>query len=924
MASPCALAGRPTIALLTAVVAVDVALTLDLESVSALASWWTSVGLGVALVALTPVRRWPLLVVTLAVLGTAVGLLAGDDLRPAATTAGLHALAAVAGALVVTRGGRRGARLITQRDLLAVVAASVTCGVIGLAEPFAAGGGGPGPSGEELLLLGAQHAVPTLLLCALALLGHEVRARAESAGELLVQVLLLCAVTAAVFAPSQDTPLTFLPIPVLVWAALRFDAGVVAAQLVGFAVAVTTATAAGAGPVAAADIDRATTGLVVLTYVLATALVALPLALTVRQRLRLLERVAADEHIFHRSFTESPLGMVLLRDLGGVLRIDELNDAACTILGSSREDVAGRRLDSVLDTFDRADQGLVRLLRGRADGWHGHAVALGRAGSRLEVAIAALDWRDGSRIYSAQLLDVTQEHDAQRQLVAATRLNDATLDTTACVILVTDALGTVVRVNAATRAITGFADDDLVGRPVWDLPIAALSRAETEAMYLWPNRSGYPMVTERLGLTADGEPLRIVWNTNVVADEHGAASYAVITGIDVTSERSTTGLMSHLLSASIATALVGVDGAGRITLVNAGAGEMLGWTPEDLEGRSFIELFDPEQLRTRTGADGIHAAFLCLVGMIGDRDESVPRDWTWRTRHGRELIVSMTLSVTEDLGEDRVGLLCVGRDVTAQREGQETLVAALEKERTAVERLRALDRAKDEFVSTVSHELRTPVTSILGYTEMLRDGSIVDPIPEQLPMFDTIARNGQRLVAICNDLLLLSGFESDASLGVRTRVDLRSCVASAYDSLSVPPARHGVTVHVEPGTTPLAVAGDRSQLDRLVANLLGNAVKFTPPGGRVDVTLAHVGGQAVLTVRDTGIGIPSADHDAVFQRFYRSEQAQTQAIPGTGLGLPIVAAIVRAHDGEITLDSEPGLGTTFRVLLPLTDQLQPV
>ena len=101
--------------------------------------------------------------------------------------------------------------------------------------------------------------------------------------------------------------------------------------------------------------------------------------------------------------------------------------------------------------------------------------------------------------------------------------------------------------------------------------------------------------------------------------------------------------------------------------------------------------------------------------------------------------------------------------MTEQRHGQEMLVKALDTERTAVERLRKLDHAKNEFVSTVSHELRTPVTSIIGYTEMLRDGSVVEPLPEQVALLETIARNGERLTVICNDLLLLGGLDSGAT-----------------------------------------------------------------------------------------------------------------------------------------------------------------
>lgn len=908
---------KRALALLVAIAVVDLSVALEPGLDRDLRVWWTGVGLAVVLVALTPVRRWPATVAAVLVVTTAVRLVAGADPADALRGGAVETLQALAGALVLTQVGRRSARLLRQRDLSLLVGAALLGAGITIGNAALAAGA---LDRGSALVLGASSAVSVLLLGSIVLLAPRARVRSDQVPELAAQTAALAAATTLAW--GFDAPLGILPLLPLVWAALRFELGVAALELGVVSLAATVATSRGRGHFAT-DLAGDELGLLVLGFVAAYALITLPLALTVHHRADLLARVTADEELFRRTFTASPVGMVLLRQVDDGLVVDEVNPSATAILATTDEASVGRRFHDLVAPHDGPDHELAALLHGEVDAWRGDAVVLSRPGSRLEVSLTSVGRRDGARLFYAQLLDVTQEHDAHRRLVAALQLNDATLDTTACIILVTDASGTVVRINAAARDATGFADADLVGQQLWSSPLAPLSRSETEAMFVWPNRSGYPMVTERIGRTALGEPMRIVWNNNVVRDELGDPSYAVLTGIDVTAERASTGLVSHMLSASIATALIGVDGNGRITLANAGAGHMLGWSVAELEGRAFVELFDGPQLRHRTGAVGDRDSFLCLAGMIGETDESPAREWTWRTREGSALIVSMTLSVTEDLGAGRLGFLCVGRDVTAQREGQETLVAALEKERTAVERLRALDRAKDEFVSTVSHELRTPVTSIIGYTEMLRDGTVTEPSDDQLPVLERITRNSERLIAMCNDLLLLSGFDSDAAMGPRTRVDLRSCVAAAHDSFVDPSGARDVTVHVHPGTSPLEVAGDRSQLDRVVANLLGNALKFTPAGGRVDVELTDHEGRAVLVVRDTGIGIAPADHEAVFQRFFRTAEAQDKAIQGTGLGLPIVAAIVAAHDGEISLESEPGQGACFRVVLPLIDQRQP-
>jgi signal transduction histidine kinase len=277
----------------------------------------------------------------------------------------------------------------------------------------------------------------------------------------------------------------------------------------------------------------------------------------------------------------------------------------------------------------------------------------------------------------------------------------------------------------------------------------------------------------------------------------------------------------------------------------------------------------------------------------------------------------MTLSGGGSQFGPQAGYLVVGRDVTEQRHSQLLLMGALEKERMAADRLRRLDTAKNEFVSTVSHELRTPVTSIVGYAELLADGSPVPPDPEQLPLLDTIARNGARLISLCNDLLTLAGLDSDGPAWSRAEVDLRLLVEQAEDSLRPMVRERDLTVSFEVPSTPVTVLGDAIQLERVLLNLLSNAVKFTPDGGAVSTILSTEDGEACVSVADTGIGIPHEEQDALFQKFFRASTAQDLAIQGTGLGLSIVAGIVAVHGGRIGVESTSGDGTTFSVRLPL-------
>jgi signal transduction histidine kinase len=230
------------------------------------------------------------------------------------------------------------------------------------------------------------------------------------------------------------------------------------------------------------------------------------------------------------------------------------------------------------------------------------------------------------------------------------------------------------------------------------------------------------------------------------------------------------------------------------------------------------------------------------------------------------------------------------------------------------ERLRELDRLKDEFVSTVSHELRTPLTSIRGYLELLLADTGLDE--EQRRFLAVADRNSERLLGLVNDLLLVAEIDAGKLALDLRRVDLREIVAECVESSQPAAAAKGIELSLRTSQLP-ELEGDPARLAQVLDNLLSNALKFTQPGGRVEVRLGTVDGTAVVEVEDTGLGLPEPDREQLFQRFFRSSEAARNAIPGTGLGLAIAKAIVERHGGRIELESAPGVGTTVRVELPL-------
>ena len=234
------------------------------------------------------------------------------------------------------------------------------------------------------------------------------------------------------------------------------------------------------------------------------------------------------------------------------------------------------------------------------------------------------------------------------------------------------------------------------------------------------------------------------------------------------------------------------------------------------------------------------------------------------------------------------------------------------RDRTLEDRTR---RATDEFIALASHELRTPLTSVAGFLELLTDED-ADPLtPEQRHFLGVIERNAERLQRLVGDLMVVA--RGDAGrLGLeRADVDLGEVAADCVAAAEPLAAERGIAL--EARNEPLPVIGDRARLAQVLDNLLSNALKFTPAGGRVRVR-AHVeGDRALLEVADDGPGIGPDDQERLFERFFRTETAIVNAVQGTGLGLAIAKMMVEAHGGEIAVESALGAGATFRVRLPL-------
>ncbi len=221
------------------------------------------------------------------------------------------------------------------------------------------------------------------------------------------------------------------------------------------------------------------------------------------------------------------------------------------------------------------------------------------------------------------------------------------------------------------------------------------------------------------------------------------------------------------------------------------------------------------------------------------------------------------------------------------------------------------ERLRREFTANVSHELRTPLTSISGFAELIREGVAK---PEDVPRFaDKICGEAHRLLALIEDILKLSRLDEGGSVEEKTPQRLDVLAESVVQQLAPLALEQGISLTAD--TAPCEVPGVGRILEELIYNLCDNAVKYNRPQGTVRVTVAAEG-QPTLTVADTGIGIPAAERERVFERFYRVDKSHSKAVGGTGLGLSIVKHAAAFHGAEISVQSELGKGTTITVRFP--------
>jgi PAS domain S-box-containing protein len=473
----------------------------------------------------------------------------------------------------------------------------------------------------------------------------------------------------------------------------------------------------------------------------------------------------------------------------------------------------------------------------------------------------------------------------------------------------------ILILDAASRQITdanpfmveflGYSRDEFLGKELWEIGLFK-DKDESQAAFRELQETGYIRYEDMPLQTKAGK----LWHVEFISNAYPENNHHVIQcNIRDITERKRAEEAKFLTAAIVESSedsIISIDFERHITTWNKGAERLYGYPAGEALGKPLTMLTLPRDMEE----------VLSNIDKIRHGETVEPFETVRRQKDGPHLHLAVVLSPVKDAAGRIIGVSTVARDITERKRAEaerEQLLADTQAAKAEAERA---NRLKDEFLATLSHELRTPLTVIVGWSEMLGKSQL-DPITSQRAV-EVIRRNARMQVQMIDDLLDVSRIVTGKLRMTVQPVDLGSVIIAAVEGLRPAAEAKEIRFQLQLDSPAGQVSGDPDRLQQVAWNLVSNAIKFTPKGGRVLVRLERVESHVEMAVSDTGRGIAPDFLPHVFDRFRQADATTTRMYGGLGLGLAIVRQLVELHGGTVRVESAgEEQGATFTVSLPL-------